>query len=589
MLDEVRVAGGAGLDAHAAAVLRAELGERGALDVAQVGDRDDLVLVGVEVLGVELILGEGDFGAAGIAVFLLELAGLVLDDAQLEFHAGEDFLAVGDELHQLVVFVLELLPLESDQLAQAHVHDFGGLDVGEVPAVHQDLAGFLDGGGLVADHVHDLVDDVHRLEEAFQDVGALLRLVQLELRAADHHLVAEVDEVAEDLLEGEGARAALHEGDVVEREAGLERGVLEQGVQHDAGVHALLEADHHADTLAGALVVDIGDAFDLLLFGELRDLLDHLALVHHVGDLGDDDGLMTLLVHLDIGLGAHHDAAAAGLVGLPDAAAAHDDAAGREVRTLDVLHQFVRGDLGIVDVGADGVAAFAQVVRGHVRGHADGDAGRAVQQEQRRLRGKDRRFLEGVVEVQVHVDGVLVHVGEDVLGHLLELGLGVTHGGRRVAVHRTEVALAPHQRVALVPPLAQTDHRVVHAGVAVRVVLTHHVTHDTGGFLGLTGIFDSHLVHSVEHAALHRLEAVPGIREGAGHDDGHRIVDVRGAHLVVDLHRLDQPRRLGLLHRILLFVVIHVFSPIYKHANIAFFLDSSKTDKMSGSGFPHDC
>ena len=446
----------------------------------------------------------------------------------------------------------------------------------------------------------DLVDDVHRLEEAFQDVGALLRLVQFELRAADHHLVAEIDEVAEDLLEGKGARAALHEGDVVEREAGLqrgvleqgvqhERGVLEQGVQHDAGVHALLEADHHADTLAGALVVDIGDAFDLLLVGELRDLLDHLALVHHVGDFGDDDGLMTFLVHLDIRLGTHHDAAAAGLVGLPDAAAAHDDAAGREVGTLDVLHQFVRGDLGVVDVGADRVAAFAEVVRGHVRSHAHGDAGGAVQEQQGGLRGKDLGLLEGAVEVQVHVDGVLVQVGEDVLGHLLELGLGVTHGGRGVAVHGSEVALAPDHRVARVPPLAQPDHRVVHAGVAVRVVLTHHVTHDTGGFLGLTGIFDSHLVHSVEHAALHRLEAVPGIREGAGHDDGHRIVDVRGAHLVVDLHRLDQPRRLGLLHRILLFVVIHVLSPIYKHANIAFFLDSSKTDKLSGSGFPHDC
>ena len=81
-----------------------------------------------------------------------------------------------------------------------------------------------------------------------------------------------------------------------------------------------------------------------------------------------------------------------------------------EVGTLDVLHQFVRGDLGIVDIGADGVAAFTEVVRGHVRGHADGDAGRTVQEQQRSLRGKDRRFLEGVVEVQVHVDGVLVHV-----------------------------------------------------------------------------------------------------------------------------------------------------------------------------------
>ena len=71
MLDEVFVARGAGLLAHAAAGLGAELGQGGALDVAEVGDRDHDVLVGVEVFGVEFILGEGDLGAARVAVALL--------------------------------------------------------------------------------------------------------------------------------------------------------------------------------------------------------------------------------------------------------------------------------------------------------------------------------------------------------------------------------------------------------------------------------------------------------------------------------------------------------------------------------------
>ena len=375
--------------------------------------------------------------------------------------------------------------------------------------------------------------------------------------------MAEVHEVLNDFLQREGARTTLHEGDVVEREAGLKRGVLEQGVQHDAGIRPLLEPDDHADTLAGALVIDIGNAFDFLFLGHLRDLLDHLALVHHIRDLGDDDGLVTAVVHLDFRLGAHHDAAAAGLVGLLDAAAAHDDAAGREIGALDVLHQLIRGDFGIVDVGADRVAALAQVVRGHVRGHAHGDAGSTVQQKQRGLGRDHRRFLEGVVKVGGHVHGVLLHVGQDVLGHLLELGFGVTHGGRRVSVHGAEVTLAPDQRIPLVPPLSQTDHRVVHAGVAVRVVLTHHVTHDTGGFLGLSVIFDTHFVHAVKHAALDGLEAVPGVGKCTGNDDGHRIVDVRRTHFVIDLHRLDQSRGEGLFQLILLFVIVHFFRSNY--------------------------
>ncbi len=50
MLDEVCVAGVAALGSDASAVLGAELAERRALDVAQVGDGDDHLVVGIEVL-----------------------------------------------------------------------------------------------------------------------------------------------------------------------------------------------------------------------------------------------------------------------------------------------------------------------------------------------------------------------------------------------------------------------------------------------------------------------------------------------------------------------------------------------------------
>ena len=45
--------------------------------------------------------------------------------------------------------------------------------------------------------------------EAFQDVGALLGLAQVELRAADDDLAAEVDEVPQHLLEREDLRPAV--------------------------------------------------------------------------------------------------------------------------------------------------------------------------------------------------------------------------------------------------------------------------------------------------------------------------------------------------------------------------------------------
>src|SRR5690606_15413491 len=88
-----------------------------------------------------------------------------------------------------------------------------------------------------------------------------------------------------------------------------------------------------------------------------------------------------LVVPLDLRLGPHVDAPAAGAVGLDDAGAAIDDGAGGEVGARDVLHQFVDGDLLVVDQRQAGGDHFIEVVGRNVGGHAHGDAGGAVDQQ----------------------------------------------------------------------------------------------------------------------------------------------------------------------------------------------------------------
>ena len=330
------------------------------------------------------------------------------------------------------------------------------------------------------DDVDDLIDDIDGLQQTFQNVRPLLSLLQLEPGPSDDDIVAEFHEIGDHILEGQRSWTTLDQGDIVEREAGLELGVLEQGVEHNAGVAALLYPDDDADTLAGGLVVDVGDALDLLVLDHLADLLDHLLLVDHIRNLGHNDGLTAVVSDLDLGLGPHDNLTAAGLVGLLDPADTHYDASGREVRSLDVLHQPVRVDVRVVDVGADRVTALAQIVRSHIRGHSDGDTRRTVQKKQRCLCRQYCRLLLGVIEVKGHIHSVLVDVGKNVVCHLLKLGLGVPHGGDRVTVHRSEVTLTENHRVTLVPRLREPGESVIHTGVAVRVVLTEHLADDLG-------------------------------------------------------------------------------------------------------------
>ena len=84
--------------AYAASVLGAELCQGGALDVAEVRDGDDHLVVGIEVLGVEVAGEEVDAGAALVAVLVADLDELLFHDAAAGGVVLQDVAQVGDLL-----------------------------------------------------------------------------------------------------------------------------------------------------------------------------------------------------------------------------------------------------------------------------------------------------------------------------------------------------------------------------------------------------------------------------------------------------------------------------------------------------------
>ena len=86
-------------------------------------------------------------------------------------------------------------------------------------------------------------------------------------------------------------------------------------------------------------VADVGDQRQLLLVQELGDLLDQPGLADLIGDFREDDRATVVLAFFDVRLAAHHDRTAPGGVGAADAGLTKDQAAGRKVRTLHMLHQ----------------------------------------------------------------------------------------------------------------------------------------------------------------------------------------------------------------------------------------------------------
>ena len=120
------------------------------------------------------------------------------------------------------------------------------------------------------------------------------------------------------------------------------------------------------------------------------------------------------------------------------------------------------------------------------------------------------------------------------MGQALHPDLGVPHGGRRIPVDGSEVALAVDERVAHREILSHAHDSVVDGGVAVRMVFTDHVADDTGRLLiGLVEVV-LELAHGVKHAAVNGFEPVAHIRQRPADDDAHGVIEIGLFHLLLD-------------------------------------------------------
>ena len=128
--------------------------------------------------------------------FLAIVAELVLEDLHALVLRLEERAQVLDHRADFLQLLLELLDLEAGELGEAHVEDRLGLALGELEALLELRAGRRRVLGRAND-LDDRVDVVDRDLEAFEDVLALERLVEVELRAADDDFVAVRDVVLE--------------------------------------------------------------------------------------------------------------------------------------------------------------------------------------------------------------------------------------------------------------------------------------------------------------------------------------------------------------------------------------------------------
>ena len=95
-------------------------------------------------------------------------------------------------------------------------------------------------------------------------------------------------------------------------------------------------------------------------------------------------------------------------------------------------------------------------------------------------RRQNRRLRFRAVVVRIKIDRFFVEVFEQRGRDARQPSFGITIGRGRIAIDRAKVALPIDQRSAHGKRLRQSHQRVIHREVAVRMVLAHHFSDDTG-------------------------------------------------------------------------------------------------------------
>ncbi len=205
-------------------------------------------------------------------------------------------------------------------------------------------------------------------------MGPALGLVQPVLRPSLHDGAAEIYESIENFLQRKPARVSVDDDRRVGPVGLFKRSIFEQPIEHDLRLGAPLQLDHDAEPFPVRFVPNVGNSLDRTVLRLVGYSLDYRRFLYLKGNLGNYD-----VVPFDLRLGPHPDPALPRPVSLFYPFPAEDDRSGREIRPLDVFHQFVQRGLRVVYQVDQTFDQLGEIVRRNLCRHPDGNSPGAVQ------------------------------------------------------------------------------------------------------------------------------------------------------------------------------------------------------------------
>ena len=146
-----------------------------------------------------------------------------------------------------------------------------------------------------------------------------------------------------------------------------------------------------------------------------------------------------------------------------------------------------------------------------------------IQQDIWQRRRQHHRLLLAPVKVISEIHRFLLNIGQKFCPHLIHPRLSISRSRRIIPIHRTKVPLPLHQGITHLPRLRQVHHCVINRRITVRVILTHHLTHNSRRLHRRVWRLPAILIHRIQNPPVHRFQPIPHIRQRPINNHRHRI------------------------------------------------------------------
>ena len=265
--------------------------------------------------------------------------------------------------------------------------------------------------------MHHFVDIIAGNDKTFQDMCPFLCFLQLELCAADCYFMAMLNKIFHAVFQCQQPRTAFHQRNAIYGERALKSRHFEQFIQDNIGIRFSFHVYYNTHALPARLVVRIGNTLELAFFHKVCDIFDKLLLIDTIRYFSNNN-LIMVLSDLDFCLSTNYYSATAGFVGILYTLKTINICTCRKVRSLDILHQSVCINSWIIYICTATIDYFVEVMCRDIRCHTHGNTVASVYEQIRYFRRHNRRFLQGIIEIIGHINGVFFKIIHDMLAHL---------------------------------------------------------------------------------------------------------------------------------------------------------------------------